>query len=375
MALLYVLGVLLVLAAAQALLFARRALRRLDYDCRFDVSEAVEGQTVHLVETVSNRKALPLPWLRSEIATSQFLDYAHGQSYVTDRERFVTGFFLLRPYQRIRRSWHITCRKRGVYPIRKCILLSTDLLGLRATSREVAVDTALAVLPQPADLELDYRAARRVQGDIVVRRHYLEDPFQVAGVRAYTPRDALNRIHWGATAKTGELMVRDLECTAEENLLVVLNMQSEPFETGRAVHAARIETAIRACAGYFENARRIGVPVRFACNAAISGEACVVTEEFGGEEHVLDLHRLLARLPDGANLSFPTFLQENCRKLDCSELAIVTSYLQPQIFDFAREKQAQGAHVRILCIAAVAESELPDDLDVFVYQGEERESL
>ena len=36
----------------------------------------------------------------------------------------------------------------------------------------------------------------------------LEDPIRIAGARDYRPGDPLKRMHWKATARTGELQVR-----------------------------------------------------------------------------------------------------------------------------------------------------------------------
>ena len=73
----------------------------------------------------------------------------------------------------------------------------------------VDVNARLTVLPAPADLTLDFRTPKHMIGDVIVRRHLLFDPFLIAGVRAYTPGDTMNRIHWLATARQGELMVHN----------------------------------------------------------------------------------------------------------------------------------------------------------------------
>lgn len=71
-----------VLSAAQLALFARNSFRHFEYTCFFTKDEVMEGDEVGLVEIVSNRKWLPLPWLKSELSTSRWLEYAGSQSEV-----------------------------------------------------------------------------------------------------------------------------------------------------------------------------------------------------------------------------------------------------------------------------------------------------
>ena len=222
----YVVVVLLILAVAQAQVYKHLGFRALDYDCKFSENEASEGDEIKLVETVSNHKMLPLPWLRSELTTSMYLDFAGSQSLIADDTRFVPSFFMMRGHRRTVRSWNVRCAKRGVYEVQKCILLVTDLLGLKTTSHVAEVNTAVTVLPRPMDLQGSFTSANRLQGDIIVRRNYLDDPFYRVGVREYTPRDSMRNIHWAATARTGKLMVHNNQQTAEQNMLVLLNLQS-----------------------------------------------------------------------------------------------------------------------------------------------------
>ena len=98
---------LLLLAAVwlQGVLYRTYAFRRLDYSCSLDRREAVEGDRIHLQEVVSNRKLLPLPWLKSEITTSKWLEFSELQSVVTGDTRFISSFFLVRSFQRVTRTW------------------------------------------------------------------------------------------------------------------------------------------------------------------------------------------------------------------------------------------------------------------------------
>ena len=65
-----------------------------------------------------------------------------------------------------------------------------------------------------------------------------EDPTRIAGVRSYTPGDSLMRVHWRATARTGQLhsKVYEPSTIAGATLLLEFHTASHPrHERTRAV--------------------------------------------------------------------------------------------------------------------------------------------
>ena len=64
--------VMLLLVFIQSQVFRRLSFKGLDYECAFSTDEAFEGDSIELVETITNRKWLPLPWFKSELTTSKW---------------------------------------------------------------------------------------------------------------------------------------------------------------------------------------------------------------------------------------------------------------------------------------------------------------
>ena len=372
MTLLAVLVLLILAVWLQGLVFRKFSFRKLRYTCRFSTSEAMEGDEIALIEEVENRGLLPLPWLKAELTSSRWLEFADSQSLVTEETRFVPSFFMMKPHHKVTRRWKVRCLKRGIYDLKKVVLVTTDLLGGCSPSQMVDVNARLTVLPAPADLTLDFRTPKHMIGDVIVRRHLLFDPFLIAGVRAYTPGDTMNRIHWLATARQGELMVHNNEYSAGQSLSVILNIQSRPYEKDGVIDKDKIEDAIRLAAGYFDSTLRTGIPVRFLCNAGpLHSREAVVTEEYHGREHVNELMRRLAALPLSSTENFPTFLGTTCRDINSSDIVILTCYANADIFAYATQKQAMGSNVKLIHIGSLPDTvEPPDDLPVFTYREE-----
>lgn len=182
----------------------------------------------------------------------------------------------------------------------------------------------------------------------------------------------MRRIHWGATARTGKLMVHQNQQTAEQNMLVLLNMQSRSYETASVSDKERIETAIRVCAGFFDSTLQSGLPMRFAANTSLDdGNGVIVTNEFSGREHVLDLMRTLAELPIRFSESFSAFLEGDCAHISASDIVIVTAYLNDSICDYARARMENGSHVKIVCVTHLEPNETPEDLQIYMLTEEE----
>lgn len=221
MALVILAAVLLLVFWVQNTLYHGRMFRHLSYRCYFSTDEAYEGDEIELVEELENRKLLPVPWLRSDFTTSKFLDFAGTRSVVTDKDRYVVSFFMLKSYHKVTRRWKVRCRRRGVFSIEKVSLVATDPLGNNVFSQNVAIGASLTVLPSPTLFEDTDRHVRHLTGDVTVRRHLVSDPFTIAGTREYAESDPLKLVDWLATARVGKLMVRECAYTTSPSLAVV----------------------------------------------------------------------------------------------------------------------------------------------------------
>jgi len=80
----------------------------------------------------------------------------------------------------------------------------------------------LLVYPEVVPLEGFELASRRPIGEVRISHRLYEDPTRIAGVRRYETGDPLNRIHWRATARTGQFHCKVYEpsCIVGATLLL-----------------------------------------------------------------------------------------------------------------------------------------------------------
>src|SRR5205085_11404042 len=112
-----------------------------------------------------------------------------------------------------------------------------------------AVATApnfLLVCPAIVPLEGYELASRRPIGEVVLTHRLYEDPTRIAGVRAYEAGDPLNRVHWRATARTGQLQSKTYEPTTLSGVTILLDFHESGYPAAREPH--RSELAVTAAA-------------------------------------------------------------------------------------------------------------------------------
>jgi uncharacterized protein (DUF58 family) len=113
---------------------------------------------------------------------------------------------------------------RGVFRIVETEVTLGDLLGLVSVSPSVTAHAATVVVrPRLVALDGLFSDAGRVRGD--GRRLLLRRPsgFDFHSVREHKPGESLRRVHWPSSARRGQLMVKELEDTTNDGVVVILD--------------------------------------------------------------------------------------------------------------------------------------------------------
>ncbi len=174
----------------------------------FETDMVRAGDQVQLLETVENRKWLPLSSLKVKFQCSRYLEFPGSQNGNVTDKYYRNDLFALMPYRKITRTHVITCPQRGYYGIEGISLVGADLFFSREMVAERESGAFLHVIPKAMSIEKMEPALRRLSGEIAARRYELEDPFTFRGIRDYEPMDEMKQVSWKATAKTDELKVR-----------------------------------------------------------------------------------------------------------------------------------------------------------------------
>lgn len=114
-------------------------------------------------------------------------------------------------------------RRRGVYDIGPLVLGMVDPFGLAYAERPVGEPHDLVVTPRVSVLPDQGRALSSGTGALHELLRHTNPNSDELIAREYRPGDALRRVHWAATAKRDELMVRQEEQRSNPEARIILD--------------------------------------------------------------------------------------------------------------------------------------------------------
>ena len=260
--------VVALVAVIQVAYYHKRGLRGVTYKRSFSRARAVAGEKLEFIEELSNDKLIPVPWVRVESRISSRLRFTRQKDHEINLDQFHRSVFFLGPYTRITRRHEIECLRRGWYDCGKVNLVAGDLLGLASCRSDVDTGCSLYVYPRIPDAVELPDSALKWQGDVTVRRWILPDPILVNGIREYRPGDPLKDVHWGATARTGQVQVKTRDYTVSPRVLLIFNTQISDGLLGgmQPEEVEFLERGIGVCAALASWCVSSGIEVGFASN-------------------------------------------------------------------------------------------------------------
>lgn len=266
----WIMVIVAVLAILQTVYYNKNGLKKVSYTRRFSKERVFEGEKVELVEVLANGKLIPIPWVRVESRISNHLRFRQQANMGLSMDRFHKSLFYLGGYAKITRRHEITCLRRGYYDCSLASIVAGDLFGLAHDRREVVGDARLLVYPPLLKPEELPDSALKWQGDVTVRRWILPDPILVTGIRGYRSGDPQKDVHWGATARTGALQVKQRDYTVSPRALLVMNCQisERQISAMEPRDMEYLEGGIRICASLAAWCVQNGVDVGLLTNGA-----------------------------------------------------------------------------------------------------------
>lgn len=223
---------------------------------------AEEGETIPVSIKVKNNSRMPISWVLVEDMLSKSDRAERGKRIeVTGRHMEVCEF---KAGGQLQMMYQIKCNRRGYYQLGPLVAETGDLFGLNRRYRVLQNPDYLLVKPKVIQLDRYDIASRRPIGEIVITHRLFEDPTRIAGVRQYQNGDSLSRIHWRATARTGELQSKIYEPSSVAGATILLDFHQDSFE--RQHEPVRSELAVMCAASIANAVHQMGQQVGFASN-------------------------------------------------------------------------------------------------------------
>ncbi len=348
---------------AQREVYKRLWSRHLNVTISFAQESIFQGEQGELRETIENRKRLPLAMLKVKFKADRSLVFGSSEkgSRTTD-QYYRNDVFRISGGERVTRTLKFQGAKRGYYVIQGADLVAEDLLLTTSYRLSVPARTELYVYPMPYDSEELRRSLTNLNGEILIKRSLVEDPFEYRGIREYRPSDSMRTINWKATARTGDLKVNRKNYTSLKSVRIFFNLQDD----GILKKEDRVEAAIRIVAGLATEFLSLGFQVACYGNGVdLETGSYVSVSPKGGDNQADAIYRALARIDlKQEPVSFVKTFQE---KLFVMSADTITCFVAPNQYDdfleLLRSYQTSGRDYRwFYPVSGKEVPELPGDL-------------
>ncbi|HYN28794.1 MAG TPA: DUF58 domain-containing protein [Dermatophilaceae bacterium] len=276
-------GVLLLVLPVGAWLLGRRHSLRLEVQRVVRPSRVAVDEPAVVTATLRNPEGARSPVLLAE----EHLDHALGE-----RPRFVVA--ALGPGDRGEVQYAVRAGTRGAHALGPLRLRVRDPFGLSVRSAAVGERGTLVVLPRIHPLGSGRQLGRGVGAEGSIPHRVALHGEDDQAIREYRDGDDLRRIHWPATARTGELMVRQEDRPARRRAVILLDSRRDAH--GGTGPASSLEWSVEMAASVTAHLIDLGYTVHLITPDAASDSG---TREDTDLEPVLDT---LARLgPDDSD--------------------------------------------------------------------------
>lgn len=351
----WLLFITLLILSIQVILFRAFGHKGLKYERYFSTRGCFEGEEAEMVERIANRNIVPVPWLRLEslihaglrFYSQANLDINNGQLFQNHK-----SMFSLMPYTQITRRHRIYCSKRGCYRLNTASLTYGDLVGLYRNTLKLSLDAELLVYPKLASLEELALPSHSWQGDLVVRRWIVEDPFMISGAREYRYGDPLNGINWKATARSGRIQVHQRDFTADHRLMIYLNVEDHEKMWSQVNDEALFEKGLSIAAAIAQHATQLGMEVGFSTNApSVDSKEPVKVEAGNGAGHMTFLLETMAKVVVARSIPFDTLLEEEAAVGTTNQdILIISAYISDKMRIPMEQLRYQGNSIDTLLL-------------------------
>ena len=280
----------------------------------------VAGDEPEYTVTVTNASLFPGPQLTLRTPTETLTDddlQAEIQSMGPRRTRVLRG-----PMGRV---------NRGVHTLPPVEAIAEDPLGVAAATHRVGGPMTVTVYPRIAFLKSCVLHPELGLKQDWAGRKGLPAPgaSEFRGIRPHQPGEPLSHIDWKSTAKTGVLMLREMEEPAGADITVLLDGSANqvvgvPPETN-------FELAVRAAGSIADYALRAGRGVTLICHERNKRQARLTTDGGGRRTLLETLAQTEASATAPLALVLRRLLSDRLSPLRSQTLTLVSMTLDTQM--------------------------------------------
>ena len=235
-----------------------------------------------------------------------------------------------------------------------------DPFGLFQISKTFGESTTVLVYPSAPELPRFSIPPANLPGEGRIRRRTHNVTPNVAGIRPYAPGDSYNRIHWPATARTGQPMVKQFELDPASDIWVVLDLHGQ-VHVGvgeESTEEKAVSVAASICRYFIQQNRSVGL-ISF-------GKQLRIDEPDRGQNHYTRMLESLALARAVGDAPLANLLLEESRRFGRHTTVVVVTPSTDERWPLTLiSLGTRGVKVAAVLLEANTFGEAPSPLDVY----------
>lgn len=234
-------GAVLLMAVAVAFVYVKTAQPAVTIVRRLNPSHVHEGDKAHVEVTIENRGPRALANVTLEDTVGALGSAEFGVGWIPKTKTVTT-------------EYEIVCRPRGSYRVGPLSIKLADPVGLASSTTPAGMVDRLVVFPAVEDLR-GFPMTRGKDPSMQASRpeHSQRGGEDFYTLREYVLGDDLRYVHWPSSAKTDELMIRQLETPWQSRALVMVDLRERAYENHEC-----FEKAVKGAASVVRHLARSG---------------------------------------------------------------------------------------------------------------------
>ena len=269
------------------------------------------GDKLQITYTLRNTSRVPKPWLEIHNPTT-LPGGLPGRAISLG--------------SRAERSWLVRAAliRRGHFRVEPLQIRTGDPFGFFEASAAVGQGVAVVVYPRIERLPMWRLPAANLEGSHASPERTLQTTPLATTVRPWAPGDSFNRIHWRATARHGEIQVKEFELEQTADAWLILDLDRS-VQAGRGDEST-VEVAVRAAASIADKAILENRSVGLTVNAHRLG---LLPADRGSRQHLKVMQLLAAVDGDGTTPLVETLVSTAGRLRRGMTAVIITASTDP----------------------------------------------
>ncbi len=175
--------------------------------------DLVAGEKIELITRFSNPTKVLFPHLEYKSTIAELLS----------NEFEPPKTFHLSPDETFVDKRLINCHRRGIYTIGETQLLIKDVFNIFEFRKKLQAPIAIKIYPRILPLS-DFTVEAGIQmGNLIVDDPTFQDYSAIDTLRDYRNGDSVKKIHWRASAKHDQLIVKEFEYRGDAEVILMLN--------------------------------------------------------------------------------------------------------------------------------------------------------